>query len=169
MLEGVTPFPAEFAARYRERGYWEDRPLFDGFRDALARYSGRVALADHQGTVTYRQLDERSGHHRKREITQFTEISAARALTVPFSLTAMAAEIPGIELCLVQGTAPPGGPFVSLEDLLEREPRASAAALSRISIDPDDPALFLLSGATVVLGTSARPRDALRAHPAGMG
>jgi non-ribosomal peptide synthetase component E (peptide arylation enzyme) len=27
MLDGVTPFPAEFAARYRELGYWEDRPL----------------------------------------------------------------------------------------------------------------------------------------------
>jgi non-ribosomal peptide synthetase component E (peptide arylation enzyme) len=31
MLDGVSPFPAEFAARYRELGYWEDRPLFDGF------------------------------------------------------------------------------------------------------------------------------------------
>jgi len=27
MLDGVTPFPAEFAARYRALGYWEDRPL----------------------------------------------------------------------------------------------------------------------------------------------
>jgi 2,3-dihydroxybenzoate-AMP ligase len=205
MLEGVTPFPAEFADRYRARGYWEDRPLFDGFRDAFARYAGKVALADHQGTVTYRQLDERSGHlaralldlglrpldrivvqlpntavfaylyfalqrigaipvlalpgHRKREITQFTEISGARALAVPVSLTAMAAEIPGIELCLVQGAAPRGGPFVSIEDLLEREPRASAAALSRISIDPDDPALFLLSG-----GTTGIPKLIPRTH-----
>ena len=25
-LPGVTPFPPEFAARYRSRGYWEDRP-----------------------------------------------------------------------------------------------------------------------------------------------
>ena len=32
MLDGVTPFPAEFAARYRALGYWEDRPLFDGFK-----------------------------------------------------------------------------------------------------------------------------------------
>jgi 2,3-dihydroxybenzoate-AMP ligase len=46
MLDGVTPFPAEFAARYRERGYWRDRPLFDGFRDAFGRYADRVALAD---------------------------------------------------------------------------------------------------------------------------
>jgi len=46
MLDGVTPFPAEFAARYRERGYWTDRPLFDGFRDALRRYADQVALVD---------------------------------------------------------------------------------------------------------------------------
>jgi 2,3-dihydroxybenzoate-AMP ligase len=60
MLDGVTPFPAEFAARYRARGYWQDRPLFDGFRDALARYADQVALIDDDGPVTYRQLDERS-------------------------------------------------------------------------------------------------------------
>ncbi len=35
-LDGVTPFPAEFADRYRAQGYWEDRPLFDGFTGALA-------------------------------------------------------------------------------------------------------------------------------------
>jgi 2,3-dihydroxybenzoate-AMP ligase len=39
MLEGVTPFPPEFAARYREKGYWQDRPLFDGLRDGLRRYA----------------------------------------------------------------------------------------------------------------------------------
>ena len=31
-----------------------------------------------------------------------------------------------------------------LEDLLEREPRASAQALAEVRIDPADPALFLL-------------------------
>jgi 2,3-dihydroxybenzoate-AMP ligase len=62
MLEGVTPFPAEFAARYRELGYWEDRPLFDGFTAALARYADRVALAGEAGPVTYRELDRRSEH-----------------------------------------------------------------------------------------------------------
>jgi 2,3-dihydroxybenzoate-AMP ligase len=62
MLDGVTPVPAEFADRYRRLGYWADRPLFDGFTAALARYAGRVALADEAGPVTYRQLDERSAH-----------------------------------------------------------------------------------------------------------
>jgi 2,3-dihydroxybenzoate-AMP ligase len=211
MLDGVTPFPAEFAARYRERGYWQDRPLFDGFRDALAKYAGKAALADHQGTVTYRQLDERSEHlarvlldlgfgpldriivqlpntavfaylyfalqrigavpvlalpgHRRREITQFAEISGARALAVPAANAAMAAEIMAghqdLGLCLVQGEpeAPQDRRFVRLEDLLEREPRTSSEALRRVGIDPAAPALFLLSG-----GTTGIPKLIPRTH-----
>jgi 2,3-dihydroxybenzoate-AMP ligase len=62
VLEGVTPFPAEFAARYRALGYWEDRPLFDGFTAALAAHADRVAVVDEAGPVTYRQLRERSEH-----------------------------------------------------------------------------------------------------------
>jgi len=61
MLEGVTPFPAEFADRYRELGYWEDRSLSDGFAAVLAAYADRVALADEAGPVTYGQL-ARDGH-----------------------------------------------------------------------------------------------------------
>jgi predicted TIM-barrel fold metal-dependent hydrolase len=49
MLDGVTPFPAEFAARYRALGYWEDRPLFDGFTAALAAYADRVAVWTRRG------------------------------------------------------------------------------------------------------------------------
>jgi 2,3-dihydroxybenzoate-AMP ligase len=216
VLDGVTPFPAEFAARYRDLGYWEDRPLFDGFTAALARYSGRVALVDETGPVTYRQLDERSEQlaralldhgfkpldriivqlpntamfailyfalqcigavpvlalpgHRRREITQFAEISGARALAVPaaargFDFTAMAAEImadrPDLRLCLVQGLTdgPDDARFVRLEDLLERRPRTSREALDQISIDPADPALFLLSG-----GTTGIPKLIPRTH-----
>ena len=51
MLDGVTPVPAEFAARYRERGYWADRPLFEGFSGALARYADRTALVDDDQSV----------------------------------------------------------------------------------------------------------------------
>jgi 2,3-dihydroxybenzoate-AMP ligase len=216
MLDGVTPFPAEFAARYRRLGWWEDRPLFDGFTAALARYSGRTALVDDDGPVTYRQLDERSAHlarvlldlglrpldriivqlpntavfaylylalqrigacpvlalpgHRRREVTQFAEISGARALAVPaagrgFDFTAMAAEImtgrPDLRLCLVQGmNEPPNDArFVRLEELLEREPGTSREALEQISIDPADPALFLLSG-----GTTGIPKLIPRTH-----
>ena len=62
MLDGVTPVPPDFAARYTERGYWEDRPLFEGFTGALARYADRTALVDEDGPVTYRELSGRSAH-----------------------------------------------------------------------------------------------------------
>ena len=62
MLDGVTPVPAEFAARYGERGYWADQPLFEGFAGALARYADRTALVDEDGPVTYRELSGRSAH-----------------------------------------------------------------------------------------------------------
>ncbi len=132
MLDGVTPVPAEFAPRYRARGYWTDQPLFEGFTGALAKYADRVAVVDEAGPVTYRELSDRSAHlarilldegfgpldrivvqlpntamfaylyfalqrieaapvlalpRRLREITQFAEISGARALAVPAAST----------------------------------------------------------------------------------
>jgi 2,3-dihydroxybenzoate-AMP ligase len=212
MLEGVTPFPPEFAAKYTERGYWEDRPLYDGFRDVFRRYADRIALIDDDGPVTYAQLEARSEHmaralldlrfkpldriivqlpntalfaylyfglqrigaipvlalpvHRRREISQFAEISQARALAVPaaarsFDYTAMARDVmdanPALDICLVQGNAPEG--FVRLEDLLATEPSTPAAALDEIKIDPTDPAIFLLSG-----GTTGIPKLIPRTH-----
>ena len=108
--------------------------------------------------------------HRRREISQFAEISGARALAIPaaargFDFTAMAAEVmaahPDLELCLVQGAGEPlpDERFVRLEDLLDREPRASAADLAQVGIDPADPALFLLSG-----GTTGIPKLIPRTH-----
>ena len=44
MLEGFVPFPPEFAARYRARGYWQDRSLAQEFADVFQRYADRVAL-----------------------------------------------------------------------------------------------------------------------------
>ncbi len=212
MLDGVTPFPAEFAATYRAKGYWQDRPLFDGFTAALSKYAGRVALVDSGGPVTYRELGERSEQlarvlldlglrpldriivqlpntavfgylyfalqrigavpvlalpgHRRREISQFAEISGARALAVPasapgFDFTAMAAGL-DIDLCLVQGAADgalPDRRFVRIEDLLQTEPRADRPDLDDIRIDPTDPALFLLSG-----GTTGIPKLIPRSH-----
>jgi len=214
MLDGVTPFPAEFAARYRERGYWEDQPLFDGFREAFRRYADRVALIDDDGPVTYAQLHARSEHmaralldlgirpldriivqlpntamfaylyfglqrigaipvlalpvHRRREITQFTEISGARALAIPhstrsFDFTEMAREVmddhPELDLCLVQGGDTDDPRFVRIEKLLETEPVATREDLDATAIDPEDPAIFLLSG-----GTTGIPKLIPRSH-----
>ena len=60
MLEGVVPFPPEFAARYREKGYWDDRSLRDQFADIFARHAARAAVIDGDTVATYRDLDERS-------------------------------------------------------------------------------------------------------------
>jgi 2,3-dihydroxybenzoate-AMP ligase len=60
MLEGVVPFPPEFAARYRAKGYWEDRSLAVTFQEVCARYADRVAIVNRDVSITYAQLDERA-------------------------------------------------------------------------------------------------------------
>ena len=57
MLEGVVPFPPEFARRYRERGYWQDKSLAQEFAAVFARYADRVALVDGEREYTYRDVD----------------------------------------------------------------------------------------------------------------
>jgi 2,3-dihydroxybenzoate-AMP ligase len=52
-LPGVVPFPPEFAARYRERGYWLDRSLRAEFADVFTRHANRVALLDGDRAFTY--------------------------------------------------------------------------------------------------------------------
>jgi len=60
MLAGVVRFPPEFAARYRAKGYWEDRSLSTTFADVFTKYADRVAVIDRNRAVSYAQLDERS-------------------------------------------------------------------------------------------------------------
>ncbi len=57
MLQGTVPFPPEFARRYRERGYWQDRSLAAEFAAAFARYSERVAVVDRGKSFTYAEID----------------------------------------------------------------------------------------------------------------
>src|SRR5579875_1405192 len=57
MLEGVVPFPPEFARRYRERGYWQDRSLRDEFAPVFANYASRIALIDGERQFTYADID----------------------------------------------------------------------------------------------------------------
>jgi 2,3-dihydroxybenzoate-AMP ligase len=59
-LPGVTLFPPEFAARYRARGYWADRPLIAHFLDAFDQFAGRVAVIDDTGSYTYAELADAS-------------------------------------------------------------------------------------------------------------
>ena len=46
MLDGVVPFPPEFAKRYRTRGYWRDRSLAEEFAPVFKQYAGRTAFVD---------------------------------------------------------------------------------------------------------------------------
>jgi 2,3-dihydroxybenzoate-AMP ligase len=55
-LPGVTPFPPEFAARYRAAGYWRDRPLIAGFLEVFDAFAERVAVIDDTGSTSYAEL-----------------------------------------------------------------------------------------------------------------
>lgn len=59
-MDGVVPFPPEFAANYRAKGYWRDQPLRTVFKGWCDRFAERVALIDATRRVTFRELDERS-------------------------------------------------------------------------------------------------------------
>jgi 2,3-dihydroxybenzoate---[aryl-carrier protein] ligase len=60
MLEGVVPFPSDFARRYREKGYWRDRSLAQEFADVFAEFGPRVALIDGERRFTYAEIDRLS-------------------------------------------------------------------------------------------------------------
>ena len=212
MLEGVVRFPQEFAARYRAKGYWEDRSLRDTFAEISARYSDRVAIIDRDREVTYAELDERATRlalnlldeglrpldrvvvqlpnvvefayfyfalqkigcipimalptHRYREISQFVELSGAAACVAPvrardFDYTELIRRIrnahTNLRLGIILGAAPKD--FLSLTELIERKSARSADELQSITIDPEDPALFQLSG-----GTTGVPKLIPRTH-----
>ncbi len=58
-LEGVVPFPPEFAARYREKGYWEDSTMGHFFDEIISQHPERVAFLSGDERVTYRQLAQK--------------------------------------------------------------------------------------------------------------
>ena len=58
-LEGVVPYPPEFATRYRAKGYWEDQTMGYFFDEIFTQYSERVAFLAGDERVTYRQLAQK--------------------------------------------------------------------------------------------------------------
>jgi len=60
MLEGVVPFPPDFAKRYRERGYWRDKSLAEEFKPVFERFADRIAIIDRDRSLTYAELDRQS-------------------------------------------------------------------------------------------------------------
>jgi 2,3-dihydroxybenzoate-AMP ligase len=212
MLDGVVRFPPEFAARYRAKGYWEDRSLRATFDETFARHADRTAIIDRDQQVTYAQLNERATRlalnlldeglqpldriviqlpnvvefaylyfalqkigcipimalptHRFRETSQFVELSGAVACatldkTKDFDYRDLVRRIRDggktLRLGIVLGDAPDG--FLSLTELIERRSERSAQELKTIEIDPEDPALFQLSG-----GTTGVPKLIPRTH-----
>lgn len=62
MLEGFVPFPPEFAKRYRERGYWQDKSLAQEFDVVFKKFADRTALIDGDRVYTYTEVDRQSSN-----------------------------------------------------------------------------------------------------------
>jgi 2,3-dihydroxybenzoate-AMP ligase len=93
--------------------------------------------------------------HRYAEISQFVSLSGATTCIVPekygdFDYGAMIERIrkesPNLKRCIVLGQATAGA--LSLSKLIETPAALPASTLSRIHIDPENPAIFQLSGGT---------------------
>ena len=104
--------------------------------------------------------------HRFLEVSQFAKLSGAAACVTPdrygdFDFREMVRrvrnETPSVKLGIVLGEAPAG--FVSLADLISREPKKRPEDLRKLKIDPTDPAIFQLSG-----GTTGVPKLIPRTH-----
>jgi 2,3-dihydroxybenzoate-AMP ligase len=59
MLQGCTPWPAEYARRYREKGYWQDVSIPGRLAASIARRPDKVAVVHGEERVTYAELGER--------------------------------------------------------------------------------------------------------------
>ena len=57
MLQGFVPFPADYAARYRAKGYWRDQSLAQEFAHVFERFADRIALIDGDQQYSYAELD----------------------------------------------------------------------------------------------------------------
>jgi 2,3-dihydroxybenzoate---[aryl-carrier protein] ligase len=57
MLEGCTPWPAEFSKRYIRDGLWEAKSLADALREAATAFPDRIFLTDQADKFSYRDVD----------------------------------------------------------------------------------------------------------------
>ena len=212
MLDGVVPFPPEYAKRYRDKGYWRGLSIAQEFAPLFQRHARRVAVIDRGREYSYAEIDRASDRlalnlldaglapldrvvvqlpnviefvylyfalqkigaipiaalatHRFLEVSQFAKLSGAAACATPdrhgdFDFTGMVSrvrrEAPSVRLGIVLGEAPAG--FLSLAELIAREPTQKAERLRALKIDPTDPAIFQLSG-----GTTGVPKLIPRTH-----
>jgi 2,3-dihydroxybenzoate-AMP ligase len=59
MLDGVVPFPPEFAARYRRQGCWQDRSLASVFDETFRQFADRLAVVAGAERIRYGELAAR--------------------------------------------------------------------------------------------------------------
>ncbi|MBC2662778.1 AMP-binding protein [Novosphingobium flavum] len=59
-MDGVTPFPTEFAERYRAAGYWRDEALRNVFGDCCSRFADRIAVRDASRALSYAELERQA-------------------------------------------------------------------------------------------------------------
>ena len=108
--------------------------------------------------------------HRFREMAQFVKLSGAVALATPRAakdvdfaslFSRIAADEPSLRWHFVEGEAPAVGGAIPLDGLLGPEPATTEEEVRglRASLDPDDPAVFQLSG-----GTTGIPKLIPRSH-----
>jgi 2,3-dihydroxybenzoate-AMP ligase len=104
--------------------------------------------------------------HRYREMSQFAELSGAVACVTSdkikdFEYCELVRRIRDahktVKFGIIQGDAPGG--FLSLTEMIERPSRRPVSDLKSIRIDPEDPAVFQLSG-----GTTGIPKLIPRTH-----
>src|SRR5882672_7000688 len=212
VLDGMVPFPPEYAKRYRDKGYWRGRSLAQEFAPLFERYADRIAVVDRGKQYTYAEIDRASDRlalnlldaglapldrvvvqlpnvvefvflyfalqkigcipiaalatHCFLEVSQFARLSGAVACVTPdrqgdFDFAEMVrrvrGETPSVKLGIVLGDAPAG--FLSLSELISREPKTRPDRLRALEIDPTDPAIFQLSG-----GTTGVPKLIPRTH-----
>ena len=58
MLDGMVPWPADLASRYRAKGYWAGSTLGEAFDRAVATYAHREAVVDGPKRITYQELGQ---------------------------------------------------------------------------------------------------------------
>lgn len=78
MKEPRQVWPAEFAARYRARGYWRGETIDGILRDRAAAHPERTAVAFDSGSWSYRDLDDRAS----RLAAGFTQLGLDRGARV---------------------------------------------------------------------------------------
>jgi 2,3-dihydroxybenzoate-AMP ligase len=62
MLSGFVPFPPEFAARYRSKGYWQDRSLAQEWEECCRNYAQRIAVIDGAVQASYTDIDSHAAN-----------------------------------------------------------------------------------------------------------